>query len=560
MVLERRPDRLRLYLGGDLQFDTGDEMIYHERLAHPALLAARARLAGPLRLLVLGGGDGLLVRELLRHEGVASVRLIDYNPDVLALAGTELVPWNESSLADQRVVVEVADAREALEKAGSFHAIFSDLTCPGSLADCGLFTRDWFRKLRSHLEPGGILSINGLSPDQTPEAYWCLYQTLRSAGLAALPGRSRIPSFADLGYGDWGFFLGSDRPITPSEIRAVPIPTGVRTLDGPGLVDCFEFSRREADLRTTIRPSSDEGRTLYEYLLNGTAIVPGEAEETVCFLGFDDPFPPSEAAIATVPSPRLKGWLDRQPGTGIDDLLMCVPLGHRIVTRDLVMKWAHHLMQAASSLDLRRLTSALLRRADALPGRLVAELRRFRAFLSRGEDPVANFATWGWRFFSVLMLVLVLAQTAMPTSVYAKGFGGGASHSGGVAHYGGGVSYGGRTTFGSGSYYGGGTYYGNGSYYGDGTYYGGGAYYVQPSGWYDPSSAAGVPATGPGAPAVQQPGGTFPAGTGTSTDPYYYSGDAKAATGVTYYASDAYYNYYYSYDNGRCIYYYSPRR
>ena len=100
LVLERRPGRLRLYLGGDLQFDTDDEVIYHERLAHPALLAARARLAGPLHLLVLGGGDGLLARELLRHEGVASVRVIDYNPEVLALAGTELVPWNESSYAN----------------------------------------------------------------------------------------------------------------------------------------------------------------------------------------------------------------------------------------------------------------------------------------------------------------------------------------------------------------------------------------------------------------------------------------------------------------------------
>src|ERR1700679_324158 len=162
LVLERRAGGLRLYLGGDLQFDTADEAIYHERLAHPALLAARARFEGPLNLLVLGGGDGLLVRELLRHEGVASVRLIDYNPEVLALAGTELVPWNESSLADHRVVVEVADAREALEKAGSFHAIFSDLTCPGSLADCGLFTRDWFQTLGAHLEPGGILAVNGL--------------------------------------------------------------------------------------------------------------------------------------------------------------------------------------------------------------------------------------------------------------------------------------------------------------------------------------------------------------------------------------------------------------
>ena len=539
LVLERRPGGLRLYLGGDLQFDTADEAIYHERLAHPALLAARARLAGPLHLLVLGGGDGLLVRELLRHEGVASVRVIDYNPEVLALAGTELVPWNESSLADHRVVVEVADVREALEKAGSFHAIFSDLTCPGSLADCGLFTREWFQKLHAHLEPGGILSINGLSPDQTPEAYWCLYQTLRSAGLAALPGRSRVPSFAELGYGDWGFFLGSDRAITPAELRSVPIPQGVRTLDGPGLVDCFEFSRHQADRRTTIRPSSDEGRTLYEYLLDATAIVPGEAEETVCFLGFDDPFPPPEPATATVPSLRLKGWLDRQPGTGIDDLLMCVPLGHRIVTRELVMEWANHLVQVASSLDLRRLTKALLRRAAALPGQLVSELKRFRALLARGEDPVANFATWGWRFFSVLMLVLVLAQTAMPTSVYAKGFGGAVSHSGGVAHHGGGA------------YYGGGTYYGGGAYYGGGTH---------PSGWYYPSPSPGRPVTRPGAPVVQQRSGYVSGGAGTTTSPYYYSGDAGTTTGLTYYASDAYYNYYYSYDNGRYIYYYSPRQ
>src|SRR5262249_36632176 len=147
----------------------------------------------------------------------------------------------------------------------------------------------------------------------------------------------------------------------------------------------------------------------------------------------------------TVPSLRLKSWLDRQPGTGIDDLLMCVPLGHRIVTRELVMEWANHLMQVASSLDLRRLTSALLRRAAALPGQLVGEVKRFRAFLSRGEDPLANFATWGWRFFSVLMLVLVLAQTAMPTSVYAKGFGGAVSHSGGVAPHGTGFYYGAGT-------------------------------------------------------------------------------------------------------------------
>jgi spermidine synthase len=507
LVLERPPGRLRLYLGGDLQFDTDDEAIYHERLAHPALLAARARFEGPLNLLVLGGGDGLLVRELLRHEGVASVRVIDDNPEVLALAGTELAPWNGSSLADDRVVVEVADVRDALEKAGSFHAIYSDLTCPGTLADCGLFTRDWFQKLRAHLEPGGILSLNGLSPDQTPAAYWCVYQTLRSAGLVALPGRSRIPSFAELGYGEWGFFLGSDRAISPLEVRSVPIPQGVRTLDGRGVVDCFVFPRQQADQRNTIRPAIDAGRTLFEYLLDATAIELGEAEEVLNFLGFDDPFPPPEPATATVPSLKLKGWLDRQPGTGIDDLLMCVPLGHRIVTRSLVMEWADHLIQAASTLDLRRLTSALLRRAAALPGQLVAELKRFRAFLKRGEDPVANFTTWGWRFFSVLMLVLVLAQTAMPTAVYAKGLGSaGSSPAGGTN---------------SGA--------------------------THSPGWSYPYPGSGHPMSRPGAPVVQHRRGYVSGGVGTTTTPFYY------------WYSDAYYNYYYCYYNGQYYYYRTPR-
>ena len=388
----------------------------------PRLLAARARFKGPLNLLVLGGGDGLLVRELLRHEGVASVRVIDFNPEVLDLAGTEIAPWNESSLADNRVVVEVADVRKALAKAGSFHAIFSDLTAPGTLADCGLFTRDWFQTLGAHLESGGILAVNGLSPNQTPAAYWCIYQTLRSARLAALPGRSRIPSFAELGYGDWGFFLGSDRAITSVEVCSVLLPQGVQTLDGSGLMDCFEFPRQQADSRTTIRPASDTGRTLYEYLLDATAIEPAEAGETACFLGFDDPFPPPEPATAMVPSPKLKGWLDRQPGTGIDDLLMCVPLSHRIVTRELVMEWAGHLLQVAGTLDLRRLISALLRRAAALTraarGRAEAGLRGPSAQV-RIPWPTPRPGVGGC--LSVLMLVLVLAHDGDATGRLLQG-------------------------------------------------------------------------------------------------------------------------------------------
>src|SRR6185312_11685516 len=98
LVLERLPGRLRLYLGGDLQFDTDDEAIYHERLVHPALAALRSRFVGPLDVLVLGGGDGLAVRELLRHEAVRSIHVVDLNAEVVALARADLRPFNGASL------------------------------------------------------------------------------------------------------------------------------------------------------------------------------------------------------------------------------------------------------------------------------------------------------------------------------------------------------------------------------------------------------------------------------------------------------------------------------
>lgn len=422
LVLERHDRGLRLYLGGDLQFDTADEAIYHERLAHPALMVARCRFTEPLDVLVLGGGDGLLVRELLRHEGIGSVQVVDLDPRILALARSELAAHNAASLDDPRVRVTVADAREVLDGSGRFHAIFSDLTYPGSLDDCALYTRDWLTRLRSHLQPGGLVALNAVSPDQTPSAYWCVYQTLRLAGLETLPGHFHLPSFAELGYGSWGFFLASERAIEPGEFQA-SLPEGLRTLDRDGLRACFRLPTVWAEARNRCRPAIDGGRTLFEALLDATPTTRPIAEETALdFLGFNDPVAVPEATErGVVQHPRFREWLARRPGSGIDDLLAAVPLSHRIVTRALIHEWSSYLIQVLPTLDLRRLVSAVLRRASRLPRRMVQELRGFRALLARGLNPADDLPTWGWRFFSVLMLVLVLSQTALPTAAYAKG-------------------------------------------------------------------------------------------------------------------------------------------
>ena len=176
-------------------------------------------------------------------------------------------------------------------------------------------------------------------------------------------------------------------PSHPLNFVRYPFPgaCGLSTVQGSWIASRFPGNRPTRGRRSD--PQSDAGRTLYEYLLDATAIAPGEAGETACFLEFDDPFPPPEPATAIVPSPRLKGWLDRQPGTGIDDLLMCVPLSHRIVTRELVMEWAGHLFQVASTLDLRRLISALLRRAPPYQRGSWPSCSGSAQFLAQGEIP-----------------------------------------------------------------------------------------------------------------------------------------------------------------------------
>lgn len=418
---------LRLYLGGDLQFDTADEAIYHERLAHPAMSVALARFEAPLDLLVVGGGDGLLVRELLRHDAVRAVRVVDVDARVVAFARDRFAAFNQGALDDPRVRVTIADAREVLDELGHFHAVFSDLTFPGSLADCALFTRDWFARLQTRTRPGGVLAVNALSPEKTTGAFWCVHQTLRAAGWHPVPMHFDVPSFRDLGYGRWGAFLASDRPIERAEVFDRTWPDGLTTLDPVALRACFAFPRAWAVACGNAHPALDDGRTLFEAILDGpSSPFLDQDGATLDFLGRDD-FGPIPLAIETGALPRLRDWLARRPGSGIDDLLAHVPLNHRVVTRELVRAWSEHLVPMLHALDLRRLVRALLKRAAALPSRLVEELRRFRALLARGLNPFDDPLTWGWRFFSVLMLVLVLSQTALPSAAYAKGgfFGGG---------------------------------------------------------------------------------------------------------------------------------------
>lgn len=245
--LSTGPPDMRLFLNGDLQFSSLDEYRYHEALVHPAMAGL------PERVLVLGGGDGLALREVLRYPSVREVVEVELDPAVVELARTEpaLVELNGGSLRDPRVRVVIADAFRWLRgAAGRFDAVVVDMPDPDATATAKLYSTEFYALVRQVLAPGGRVVVQAGSPYFAPRTFSCVLATIRSAGLGAVPYHVSVPSF-----GDWGFVIAGrgdavplaiDPPapprfLTEDVLRAAavfpadrePQPTTPSTLDDP---------------------------------------------------------------------------------------------------------------------------------------------------------------------------------------------------------------------------------------------------------------------------------------------------------------------------------------
>ncbi|HJZ85258.1 MAG TPA: polyamine aminopropyltransferase [Polyangia bacterium] len=236
IVVTRGRAGFQLFLNGNLQFSSADEYRYHEALVHPALAL---RPGAPGRVLVLGGGDGLALREILRYPSVAEVTLVDLDPDMTRLSERfpPLAQLNRGALADPRVHVINQDAMVWLEEAAAgaaasrrYDAAIVDFPDPNSFALGKLYTTRFYRLLRARVEPGGAVAIQATSPLFARTSYWCIVRTIEAAGFVALPYHVAVPSF-----GEWGFVLASERPFEPP---AHVLP-GLRFLDDHALGALF---------------------------------------------------------------------------------------------------------------------------------------------------------------------------------------------------------------------------------------------------------------------------------------------------------------------------------
>ncbi|MGV3678245.1 MAG: polyamine aminopropyltransferase [Acidovorax sp.] len=246
----------RLYLNGNLQFAERDEYRYHEALVHPAMAAHGA----PRRVAVLGGGDGMAVREILKYPSVESVTLVELDPAMTRLFSEDptLARLNGGALRSPKVQVVNTDAFRWLQQCKApgcdaaedvFDVIVVDFPDPTNFSIGKLYTNSFYALLDKRLAASGYAVVQTTSPLVARQSYWTVVQTIESVGLQTAPYHAHVPSF-----GEWGFVLASRRPWRMPEA----LPADLRFLSAGTLPLLFDFPLDMARLPAEVNRLSNQ--------------------------------------------------------------------------------------------------------------------------------------------------------------------------------------------------------------------------------------------------------------------------------------------------------------
>jgi spermidine synthase len=231
IVLTRWKDDIRLFLNQHLQFSSSDEYRYHESLVHPGM----QWVGSPRTVLILGGGDGLALREVLKYPSVESVTLVDLDPEMTRLFSTNdlLRRINGDALLSRKLRVINADAFVWLnETSGFFDFAIVDFPDPTNYALGKLYTTAFYKALKAHLSENGGAVIQATSPLFARQSFWCIARTVESGGFHVSPYHVYVPSF-----GEWGFVLATNRSYAVPE----KFPAGLKFVTAETAKSLFQF-------------------------------------------------------------------------------------------------------------------------------------------------------------------------------------------------------------------------------------------------------------------------------------------------------------------------------
>lgn len=236
IVLTKHRDDVRLYLDGNLQFSSVDEHRYHESLVHVPLSIHEKPVR---RVLLLGAGDGMAVRELLKYPSIEEIILVDLDKEIVELAKNNnyVSKINEHSLDSAKLEILNSDAFTYLtDNAQLFDFIIADLPDPNNSSLARLYSKQFYQLIRQNLAEDGIFVTQATSPYFATDAFWSIAKTVGVAGFENIyPYHTQIPSF-----GNWGFVIGSSYEKDTHKPR---ISVETKFLDTNNFANLFDFAK-----------------------------------------------------------------------------------------------------------------------------------------------------------------------------------------------------------------------------------------------------------------------------------------------------------------------------
>lgn len=254
LVITKWHNDTRLFLNGNLQFSSVDEARYHEALVLPVM----EQNPQASHILILGGGDGLAAREVLKYPQVSQITLVDLDASMTRVFRTSaaLRELNQNSLNHPKLRIINADAAQWLQhNQEKFDVVIIDFPDPSNFSLGKLYSVPMYRMVARHLNPHGNLVVQSTSPYFAPNAFWCIVNTLEAAGLKTLPFHVYVPSF-----GEWGYVMANQTGefLIPDHYR---VPT--RYLDAETTREMFVFPKDMQ--RRAVEPNHLNTQKLVEY-------------------------------------------------------------------------------------------------------------------------------------------------------------------------------------------------------------------------------------------------------------------------------------------------------
>jgi spermidine synthase len=243
-----------LFLNGNLQFSSRDEYRYHEPLVHTGL----ASLQEPKKVLILGGGDGLAAREVLKYPSVESILLVDLDEKMTQIFKTNdlLTGLNKDALTHTKLKIINTDAFEwSRNTKDKFDFVIIDFPDPTNFSLGKLYTQKFYESLKDHLNPRALIVVQSTSPFVARKSFWCIAETIEAAGFQTYPYHVYVPSF-----GEWGFVIaGLDSNYSVPE----HFPAGLKFVNQQVAQEMFLFPPDMAELKVDTNRLNNQALVKY---------------------------------------------------------------------------------------------------------------------------------------------------------------------------------------------------------------------------------------------------------------------------------------------------------